>query len=248
MNLLDQCFASDQGTKGRRAASQRPRLVLECLESRCLLNGDAPPSDPPPGDPPPSDPPPPPQYVDGGRDEVSIYHGGDAGGTVTIDGKPKPVADGSDFQEAADDFDTAIDVSSWDETVQDLTEYVEENGLIDELWVFDHGNGTNGQQVGNEFITPEMWAQIEPLLADDAVIHLGGCNVGDNTQYCNDVADATGATVFASDDLVYYVDNFWWWQNDFYTNGDWITYTGDGDGSSGGSGGPGDGGNPAGTP
>lgn len=108
--------------------------------------------------------------------------------------------------------------------------YVEEHGLIDELYIFDHGyTDTHQQQFGDVPITPEMFEQIAPFLSDDAVIVLGGCTVGADPDYGNAVADATGATVIASDANVVYDDDPWlfdWWEYDFYSEGEWEVFIG----------------------
>jgi hypothetical protein len=104
---------------------------------------------------------------------------------------------------------------------RDLEEFVEEHGLIDRLYVFDHGF-SGGQWVGDVVLTPEMAEDLEPFLDDDAVILLGGCDVARDREYLEDIAEAANAIVIASDDDVIY----WPFPNpfgrDYYSKGDWI--------------------------
>src|SRR5690606_37388770 len=134
----------------------------------------------------------PPEYSSGGDDDVvAIYDTGDH--AISAD----------DMQEMADDYHD-IGASDWAEFVQVLEDYVEESGLIDTLYIIDHGitytsggvptgdyaqqfgdtstsggvpTGDYAQQFGDTSITPEMFDDISHLLEDDAVIILGGCNV-----------------------------------------------------------------------
>ncbi|MCU0702843.1 MAG: DUF4347 domain-containing protein [Fimbriiglobus sp.] len=140
---------------------------------------------------------------------VAIYDSQDVGygpGTVTATG----------LQEAADDFTNHYGATDFDGLLAVVNGYVQNNGVIDQLYIFDHGNGT-GQEFGNDIITSDQWGQIKTLLAPNAVIIFAGCSVGSNAQYNNDVAAKTGVPVIASDECVYYGYNPF--GNDFASGG-----------------------------
>jgi len=110
-----------------------------------------------------------------------------------------------------------------------LADYVDQNGLVDELYLFDHGititnngvpTGSHRQSFGEDRITPEMFAALEPYLSDDASVILGGCCLSQDPDYVQDLADASGATVMGAngnsklyrtegDGLDYYVPDGW---------------------------------------
>lgn len=199
-----------------RTRNKARRLTFDDLESRKLLSDT--PTTSPTTPPPPTQTAPPPVYPNGGYDQVAIYDGGDTGGMG--------IASGSSFQEAADEYDTAIDVRSWQDTIDKLTQYVKDHGKMDYLAIFDHGlSPSYTQEIGGNVLTPERAAQLKPLLADDATILLAGCHVGANPTYCNSIATATGSQVVANDNLVQYEDR-WFFQWDYYGDGTWHTYTG----------------------
>lgn len=43
-----------------------------------------------------------------------------------------------------------------------------------------------------------VFSAIKPKMADDAVIWLGGCNIGENNEFCQKAADSSGRTVIAA--------------------------------------------------
>jgi len=146
------------------------------------------------------------------------------------------IADSDDFQESADDYDN-IGAHDWETVVEQLQEYVDQNGLIDVLYIFDLGStyvdengnptGDHAQQFGDTPITPEQIEQIADLLADDAVIILGGCNVAEDADYVEALAEAADATAMASDAPVQYDPQ--WFDDDFQSQGEWEVYTPDGE-------------------
>ncbi len=158
-------------------------------------------------------------YVEGGNDVVAIYDNDDGV-------RPAGIADSDDFEEAADDYDNYYGAGDWASLVATLTTYVENNGLIDELVIFDHGfAGGGGQQFGDHLVTAAMWADLAPLLSDGATITLAGCNVGSNAAYCDAAADATGANISATAGLVNYRCR--WFAHDYWADdGTWLSFDG----------------------
>lgn len=150
---------------------------------------------------------------------VAIYDGQDNHGVR--------VAGGAEFKEAADDYGNHINIKNWADTVEKLKKFVQKNGLIDCLYIFDHGSedsdGKRYQEIGTDYLTPAMAAELAPLLADDAIITLGGCLVGNNSAVCTGIADATGATVIASPTRVIYGDR-WIWMLDYWAEGWWEVF------------------------
>lgn len=171
-----------------------------------------------------------PNYPEGGDDDVVAIFDNDDGD------RPDGIADSEDFQEAADDYDN-IGASDWNDAVQQLEQYVEENGLIDVLYIFDHGTtyvdtdgnptGDHTQQFGDEALTTDMIDDIAHLLSDDAVIIIAGCNVAQDDEYVQSLADASDATVIASDANVQYDPE--WFDDDFQSQGDWEVFVPDGE-------------------
>lgn len=162
-----------------------------------------------------------PNYAEGGDDDVVAIFDNDGGD------RPPGTADSEDFEEAADDYHK-VGTSDWDDAVQQLEQYVEENGLIDVLYIFDHGYiDSHEQQFGDEALTGDMIDDIADLLSDDAVIILGGCTVAQNDEYVKGLANASGATVIASDAIVQYDPK--WFDHDFQSLGDWEVFTPDGE-------------------
>ena len=73
-----------------------------------------------------------------------------------------------------------------------------------------------------------MIDDIAHLLADDAVIVLGGCTVAQDDEYVPELADAVGVTIIASDANVdYYHEEHS--GDDFFSRGDWEVFVPDGE-------------------
>ncbi len=194
-----------------------PAEVVVAPISGTSAGSDPKPVDPKPVDPKPVDP------VDGGPvdggdaavDDPTLPADGEDGDDDIVaiydndDGvRPPGIADSDNFENAADQYATSIGDDTWEDVLEQVEDYVNEHGLIDELHIFDHGyTGPHTQQYGDGELTPEQLGDLEPYLAHDADLYLEGCTVGQNAAYCNDVADETGSTVYASEDNIYYNDS-----------------------------------------
>ncbi|MFW6332749.1 MAG: DUF4347 domain-containing protein, partial [Thermodesulfobacteriota bacterium] len=88
---------------------------------------------------------------------------------------------------------------------------IENDRPVNSLTVFSHGE-EGAFNLGNEEISAEnidenanAWAELDAVMADDGHIYVFGCNVGgesdENIKVLDRLAEATGAHVFASDDI-----------------------------------------------
>ena len=138
--------------------------------------------------------------------------------------RPDGIADSEDLSAASDhQNDHSFGGEHLGEIVDQLLDHVETHGLIDELKIYDHGGpvyvpaplppgplppvippGTSEtqQQFGDVYLRPEDFGDLEDLLADDAVVILMGCGVGDSPDYVQGVADVLGCDVVACTGIV----------------------------------------------
>ncbi|MFW6241908.1 MAG: DUF4347 domain-containing protein, partial [Thermodesulfobacteriota bacterium] len=98
------------------------------------------------------------------------------------------------------------------EVLTDVTDFAEETGRkVGSLTILSHG-GSGFFHLGNEMVTAdsledsaETWGSLQDHMAQNGQIHLYGCNVasdgGSGQALLDGLADATGASVFASDDM-----------------------------------------------
>ncbi len=99
-----------------------------------------------------------------------------------------------------------------DQVVKRVTELSEERGRpVTSLTVLSHGE-EGSFKFGNEEISvasiqdnSRAWAELDTVMAGDGHIYIYGCNVGDESEespnLLDRLAEATGAKVFASDDI-----------------------------------------------
>lgn len=106
------------------------------------------------------------------------------------------------------EFDHSRGFHGWDDLYDQVTIHANDYGLIDLLWLDDHGSlradeppGTPKQQIGprNSWLTPEQLSRLEPMLSDNAYIYLGGCWVGSDPLYLRQCANAAQRPIVASD-------------------------------------------------
>jgi len=125
-----------------------------------------------------------------GLDTVAIYHGDDKGNEDDLAG-------GGEFEQAADDYDHAIDADSPDHAAQQMQALRDSGVVIDEIHIFDHGV-PGEQELGDEnLFVGESWRKI---VKDCEEVFLHGCNVGETLMgsiYIQLLADDAGCNVTA---------------------------------------------------
>jgi Big-like domain-containing protein/cadherin-like protein len=163
-------------------------------------------------------------YQELGMDDVvTVYDNNDS----ELTNRTLFQADSDSFSNAAD-FGTPIGSHSWGELLMQLDAYVQANGLINELYIFDHATDTK-QQFGVDIVTAEMFAELAPLMSPTGTVVLAGCKVGSNAAYCNSVADAIGPNITVSataGKVAYFPRPF---ARDYWAvDGIWLNFTGTG--------------------
>ncbi len=115
----------------------------------------------------------------------------------------------------------------WKGLMRQVRKYYRKNGPILMLFIADHGMiGTNDlvgvMMFGKDKLSAEQFEALKPYLAEDAVVVLLGCFVGNNPEYCRAVADSCGAFVLASNHCNEATDVVASWA--VWTDGRWIVY------------------------
>ncbi len=70
-------------------------------------------------------------------------------------------------------------------------------GADTELCMFAAGTKNSGERLGVHNVT-EIFAKLKGKVAETCVIWLGGCNIGDNNEFCQKAANASGCHVVAA--------------------------------------------------
>ncbi|MGH9341541.1 MAG: RHS repeat-associated core domain-containing protein, partial [Acidobacteriota bacterium] len=105
--------------------------------------------------------------------------------------------------------DNVLGVKPGQLPVDVIREYVREHGPLDLLVIADHGGnvvdaagrpipGQFIQGMGGKGLSLEDFRALAPFLDQDAKLILGGCNVGQDTAYCEQIAKDTQSSVCAS--------------------------------------------------
>jgi RHS repeat-associated protein len=112
------------------------------------------------------------------------------------------------FQEAADDYDFSLPVSSPDDAASSLefaSGLLRQDETITDVYIFDHGNSRT-QIIGRIGLTAhsKAWSRMTSA-APHATFHLRGCSVGGGGQsYIAALSQSGNVFVDGFDDLVYY--------------------------------------------
>jgi hypothetical protein len=136
-----------------------------------------------------------------GLDSVALYDAWDKGGKGDM-------AQGSDFRQAACQFDWALPVSSPDMAAGWLELLSDIGVVIDDVYIFDHGIPGN-QQIGKDILNPlsSAWERMTSTVENEGTIHLRGCSIAWGTEgigYLYDLAKLGKRTVDAFDNIVSY--------------------------------------------
>jgi hypothetical protein len=75
--------------------------------------------------------------------------------------------------------------------------FLGQGGPDTELCMFAAGVRNSGERLGVHNVT-EIFSKLKGLVASTCVVWLGGCNIGDNNEFCQKAANASGCQVVAA--------------------------------------------------
>ena len=133
------------------------------------------------------------------KDIVGIYDKQHVPADPVHHAGPTHLYEGADYW-----ADSVLAAGSVAELEKKMKEYVDKYGLIDKLYICDHGWLGGTQSFGNEMMSAEKLIELhKKYMAKNGMIVLTGCLVS-NEQYCQAIANGTGGKVWASKDYVHW--------------------------------------------
>ncbi len=113
-------------------------------------------------------------------------------------------AHATNLWEGATKFPAALPTASPKDIENRLAEYVKKFGPIDKLYILDHSGLDYKQKMGDAVLQVSDFETYKKYLGPNPIIVFGGCQVGANEEYCQEVANTIQGTVIASPYYVQY--------------------------------------------